>query len=345
MANHAALIRQENSGLTIARRGRRFIEFALPDGKTRHVATIEPLHLRDSETEIDATWVADTGAWQWKLASTDFQAHARSVFNVGNLYEWRHSSGEWIIVDPQSINWINQDNSRQQIAIKQAVTGEADDATLSFQNAYGSGRHFSYTAHPKRLIKHITIDALSDLPAPTVTGIIWFEAEFTIANSAGVELYLDGVRWARVNKVDIRTANRIEFRNDADDVLWYADAPIATDANGDTVAAQYEVSRSAQLYFIRVRVPREWMLSAVYPVVVDPTFTDGYGGDVTTAKDTILWSVAPTSNYGTRLQALDNETTSPALMEFDLSSISDGSTCTSATLYLYQYERNAYECA
>ena len=98
MANRAALIRQENAGLTVTRRGRRFLEFDLGGGRTRHVATIEPLHVRNSETEIDTAWVADTGAWQWKLAQADFQVHARSVFNAGNLVEWRHESGQWVVV-------------------------------------------------------------------------------------------------------------------------------------------------------------------------------------------------------------------------------------------------------
>jgi len=340
MANHAALIRQENSGLSIAQRGRRFIEFDLGNGQRRFVSTIEPLHIRNSETEIDTTWLADTGAWQWKLAQADFQAHARSVFNVGSLIEWRHESGEWVIVDPQSINWINQNNSRQQITIKQAVTGVADDMTLSFPNAYGSGRHFSYTAHPRRLIKHITIDALSNLPAPTVTGTIHFEAEWTIANSSGIELYLDGVRWARSNNVRVRTANRIEFKASADaEALWYADAPVATDANGETTGAEYEVRRQGGTYFITVRVPREWLLSAVYPVMIDPTFTDGYGGDVTTAKDTsVAAGGAAANNYGASdALFVRNGTQYKALLEFDLSSIPSDATCDSATLYTYKY--------
>jgi hypothetical protein len=165
MANHAALIRQENAGLDVVGRGRHFVEFALPDGKRRHVATIDPLHKRDSETEIDATWYPDSGAWQWRIGENDWQAHARSVFNVGSLIEWRHSSGEWVIVDPQSINWINQDNSRQQIAIKQAVTGTASGATLTFENAYGAGRHFEYIAHPRHLIKHFVLDQALPDPA------------------------------------------------------------------------------------------------------------------------------------------------------------------------------------
>ena len=346
MANHAALIRQENAGLDVVGRGRHFVEFALPDGKRRHVATIDPLHKRDSETEIDATWYPDSGAWQWRIGENDWQAHARSVFNVGSLIEWRHSSGEWVIVDPQSINWINQDNSRQQIAIKQAVTGTASDATLTFENAYGAGRHFEYIAHPRHLIKHFVLDQALPDPAAWLTGALWFEVEWTITNSAGVELYLDGARWKRKNKVKVRTAKAIEFRSRATgEVLWYADAPMATDStaaeNGgpQRLACQYEVAAQGGSYFIRVRVPREWLLAAVYPVIVDPTFTDGYGGDATTYKDTRIKENSANTNYGTDINIEISDygvgDTSNVLIEFDVSSIPAGSTIDSATLSIY----------
>ena len=246
MSNHSFLIHERYApGRPVRRRGRRFIEFDMGGGIVRYVATIDPLHIRNSETPIDTAFQPDTGAWQWKLAQADFQVHARSVFNAGNLVEWRHESGEWIIVDPQSINWINQDLSRQQIAIKQAVTGIANDFTLSFPAGYGAGRHFSYTAHPNRLVKHITIDSLANLPTPSVTGpSIWFEAEWTLSTSTGVDLWLDGAKWAKTNGVRVKTAKRIEFRNTANtQVLWYADAPIATDANGEIVVCEYEVRR------------------------------------------------------------------------------------------------------
>jgi len=341
VANHAAIIRAENEGLPITRKGRRFLEFALPDGRRRFVTAIEPLHTRTTEAEIDATWYPDTGAWQWKIGDNDWQAHARSVFNVGNLIEWRHESDEWVVVDPQSINWINRDTSRQQIAIKQSVTGTTDDCTLTFANAYGAGRHFSYTAHPKRLIKHFTLDAPLPAPEPWLTGTIWLEVEWSISNSAGVELWLDGVRWTRTNGVRVQTSNSIEFRSEATgEVLWTADSPHATDANGSTVQAQYEVHNQSNNYFIRVRVPREWLIAATYPVTVDPTFTDGYGGDVQTYKDTIMRANSSTSNYGVwdllQVGNDDSNGVNRGLIQFDLSSISPGVTVDSATMTLYK---------
>ena len=335
MANRAALIRAENAGLPLLRRGRRSLEFDLGNGRRRLVTTIDPLHVSGTETEIDASWQADTGAWQWKMAQGDYQAHARSVFNVGNLVEWRIGN-EWIIFDPQSINWINQDNSRQQIAIKQAITGQINDATLSFPAGYGAGRHFEYTAHPNRLIKHITIDTLASLPTPTVTGTIWFEAEWSISTSTGVDFYLDGVKWPKANNVRVRTGNRIEFRDAATgtQVLWLADAPIATDANGETVQAQYEVRRQGgpSALFITVRVPRAWILTAAFPIVIDPTLT--LQPDATAGKDTRLNIGLPSNNFGTNNMLLAAGT--KGLIEFDCSSIPSDATCDDATFYGYQ---------
>src|SRR3990172_8574943 len=341
MANRAALIRQENLGRTVTRRGRRFIEFDLRGGVTRFVATLDPLHVRGSATEIDTAFVSDTGAWQWKLAQADFQVHARSVFNAGNLVEWRHESGEWIIVDPQSINWINKDLPRQQIAIKQAVTGIANDFTLSFPAGYGVGRHFSYTAHPSRLIKHITIDSLANLPTPSVTGpSIWFEAEWTLSTSTGVDLCVGGVKWEKTNGVRVKTANRIEFRNTANtQVLWYADAPVATDANGEAVICEYEVRRSGgpTALFITVRVPRAWLLTATYPVAIDPTLTTQ--PDATAGIDSFTRENDPTSPTPTNISWSTNPAATNRrfnLAKFtDVDTIPDGSTVTAATLSIW----------
>lgn len=336
MGNHAALIRQQNAGRAVTRRGTRFLEFDLGGGRRRFVATIEPLHVRNSETEIDATWTPDSGAWQWKIAAADYQFHARSVFNVGNLVEWRVGD-EWVVFDPQSINWINQDNSRQQIAIKQAVKGLADDATLRFPAAYGAGRHFEYVAHPSRLMKHIIIDSFEALPAPTVTGTVWFEAEFTLATSAGVDLYLDGVRWAKTNNIRVRTGNRIAFRAvTSGAVLWYAAKPVATDAKGETASAEYEVRRSGGTYFVTVRVPRAWLQAATYPVVVDPTLD--VQPDATAGIDTYVYRDLPTTPNGsaaTMNLAAAGAYHRQGLIRFDLSGLEGAAELTSGTLTLY----------
>jgi len=341
MGNHAALIRAEHTGKPVVRRGKNFIEFDNGDGSKRWVGTIEPLHYGASkDQEIETGWQADTGAWQWKIEQNDHVIHARSVFNAGNLAEWRIGSS-WCILDPQSINWINQDNSRQQIAIKQAVSGQASDNVMSFPAGYGVGKHFEYIAHPKRLIKHITIDNLSDLPTPTVTGTINFEAEFSLSTSANVDFWLDGVKWAKTNGVRVRTASRIECRDNTngDALLWYLDTPTATDSNIDglnNIVGQYEVRRQGgpSSLFITVRIPYTWIQTATFPIKIDPTYTDGYGGDIQTYKDCYLSSSAATTNYGTHIWLPTNSNSRHSVLEFDLSSIAATATCDNALLTL-----------
>lgn len=65
------------------------------------------------------------------------------------------------------------------------------------------------------------------------------------------------------------------------------------------------------------------------------TFTDGYGGDVFTAKDARVNSAQGTYNYGASTTCDPASSDSKILLFFDLSSIPAGATCNSATLYLY----------
>lgn len=299
------------------------------------MSSVEPLHY-GANLEIDTTWTADTGAWQWKLTQGDYQAHARNIFNVGNLTEWRIGSS-WVIFDPQSINFINQDTSRQQIAIKQAITGVVNDCRLHFQNGYGTGRHFTYEAHPSRLKKLITIDNLANLPVPTVTGTVWFEAEFSLSTSSDVALWLDGVKWAKTNNVRVQTSNQIEFRDDATgtQVLWLAEAPTATDADGKKFVGAFEVRRQSTQYFITVRIPYTWIAEAHYPIYIDPTLTTPQDS---TVADTMMDANNATTTYETSVDLWAGAATSflaKSVIEWDLSSIGSGAIYTSITASLW----------
>ena len=105
------------------------------------------------------------------------------------------------------------------------------------------------------------------------------------------------------------------------------DPPTALDANGANIPV---TATYADGYI-------EWSVNtsgAVFPVAVDPTFTDGYGGDVFTANDTYLASANPDASRGAQ-NYITAESAIISLLSFDLSSIAASATCTSATLYLY----------
>ncbi len=335
MANRAASLRADVNR-PVLRRGRRFVEFDLGAGQRRQVFTIDPLHYGDGTQEIETAFVPDTGAFQWRMVAADFEARTRSVFNAGNLVEFRKGA-EWVVFNPLSLNWINQDTSTQQIATTQAVTGTVSDDQIEWVNAFGSGRSVRYRAHPSQLIKHIVITAATDLPAPTVTGTVWLMVEFQLTNSAGVELYLDGVRWGRATGARVDTAKAIEFRAEATGaVLWRMEAPTAFDSAGQTTTGLLQVRRQGPNYFASVRFPRAWVQSAVFPIVLDPTLT--LQPDATAGLDTWLWSSSPTANWGTYHELWIGRDASAvlthALMKFDLSSLDGTETFSAVTFTL-----------
>ena len=124
-----------------------------------------------------------------------------------------------------------------------------------------------------------------------------------------------------------------ELTSITDGLVWgYINPPTAHDANDVTVpcTATYDGT------YI------EWNVDttgATFPVYVDPTFTDGYGGDATTYCDTMTNLAAATTNYGTLVEfyAAKNATVIcyNALLKFTLTTLED-MTITSATFSLFK---------
>lgn len=106
------------------------------------------------------------------------------------------------------------------------------------------------------------------------------------------------------------------------------DPPIAVDADGTNIPI---ISNYDGTYV-------EWSIDttgAVFPITVDPTFTDGYGGDVFTGKDTLLASFNTDKAWGTATILDISAADRPGLIQFDCSSIPDTATCNSAILSLF----------
>ena len=287
--NKAAEFRSETlqqfPGASVLARGKNWIRHTTGNPNQFDIrSSIAALHYGIGEDqEIDTAWTPTTGAWQWEMLTNGHQLFARNVFNAGNIFRFEKGL-DWVQFDPQSINWIDENTSRQQIAIKQPVNAVASDNILDFPQAYGAGRHFRYESHAEQIKKLITIDSAGNLPAPTLQGQqIWFEAEFSLSTSSAVELYLDGQKWQKTNGVRVQTANRIEFRDAATGAitLWWLDFARAYDSSdgGNETFGQMEVRRQGgpTALFITVRIPKTWIDAAVFPIFIDPTIDASIG--------------------------------------------------------------------
>lgn len=276
MSNRAALFRAIEQGRAVVGRDRRSIRFDMGAGVTRAYLSIDPLHYGAGNTnEIDTTWAADVGAWQWKLMNNNFQIHARSVLNAGSIVEWLDTqSGETVTLQPLALNWVdNVTQSRQQLALPQAVAATAGDNVLTWVNGYGAGRHFRYTAHPEKLVKEFVIDTLANLPNPTVANP-YLEIEFILSRSNGVTLYVNGQAWD--NSTRTTTASSIEFRLSNGTVAWKFEHPVATDSSAGEASVCpgiFELRRQGANRYCTVRFPKSWVDAAVFPIFIDPTLT------------------------------------------------------------------------
>lgn len=350
MGNHAALIRQENAGLDVVRRGRNFVEFALPDGKKRHVATIDPLHIRNQpDVEIDTAWEDGDGQPYFKkMVKSDYNVYAglnsSVTFNAGQIIEYRQpDTNAWVKVQPQDLVWENEWGSTQYISAPQGVAAQINDDILYWPGAYGAGRNFQWQAQTKRLRKDLILDSLAQLGAPPAwmtQELVQLRLQFLFEKSANVQIwYKSGEAEYQLwdEATPVQTNVRIEFRQGDTRLWWFEPAHAYAADNADPFLLTTRLIRSGDVLFVEIVIPWTWLQAAAYPVVVDPTFTDGYGGDATTYKDTHIKENAATTNYGTNINIEVSDygagDTSNVLIEFDVSSI--GGTIDSATLSIY----------
>lgn len=335
MSNHAALIRESNPGKTVTKRGKNFIEFSLGEDSYRYHATGDRLHYGAAfDKEIDTTWVSTTGAWQYQIIENDFSLFARNILNAGNVIQWLDkASNESVTLQPLALNWVdNVTNSRQQITQPQAVSATVTDSVLYFQDGYGTGRHFKYTANPDRLVKEVIIDAITDLPTPTVANP-YLEIELIISTTSGIDIYVDGAAWD--GSTQTTTANEMLFKViSSGRTAWKFVRPGALDSQYNFVPGIFQLRKQGANRYCTVRIPKTWIDTAVFPIKLDPTFDSGTTG---AAADTNINENVPTYSFG-ELDVLAVEGSSGqrknTLLKFDLSSISGASVVNSYSLYL-----------
>jgi hypothetical protein len=342
MTNRAALLRAEHAGRAVTRRGRSFIEFDLGGGRRRVVSTIEPLHYGDGTQEIDTAWSATSGVWQHQMLAADFQARAKASFNGAPLVEFRVGD-DFVTLQARQLDWTNDRGDVQLAGSVQGVTATATDATLRWTGAYGAGRHFEYTTHPRRLFKRVLLDSYASLPAPSAQVLGGanpvLRAGFQFTRSAGVTPFVDGQSWDGAGgSPTLTTAGAIEFRRADGTAVFSFSSPFAEQAAGDPTAALMRVTRSGPNMLIEVRVPQPWLAAASYPVIIDPTLS--LQPDAAAGQDAPIASGAATTNFGTLSTTNVGErsfssTTARTLIKFDLSSIPDTSPINSAVMSLY----------
>jgi hypothetical protein len=132
------------------------------------------------------------------------------------------------------------------------------------------------------------------------------------------------------------TYNQGELTSIADgQVVGYVERPVAWDANGSEENQNVTITTTYAGGFIEFGGD---LSQAVLPITIDPTFTDGYGGDIETGKDTY---VSGSTNNNGKSASMTLTATRKGLFEFDLSSIPADATCDSAAVSVFQLATGA----
>lgn len=129
--------------------------------------------------------------------------------------------------------------------------------------------------------------------------------------------------------------------------VFFLDAPILFDKNGEVVKAAYQIEKGQGISEITIKMDASWLMDEgrAYPVTIDPTVR--IEKKQTTIDDAFVRSKDPNSSYGYNFSELEVGRNRPyqvcrTFLKFNkLPKLEKGAVITDARLNLYQYQFSA----
>ena len=177
-----------------------------------------------------------------------------------------------------ALEWTNDDDQIQTISMPAdkvaSISNSNNRGTIIWDDAYGSGIDFEWEATPYRLNKILTVSGLNDLPPPAQYvqngGNPVLRLNLVLAHSSDVDIYVNDQLWDKRSKQ--QTFDRIEFRKDGEMLRSFMPL-LYWDSEGSKGQSIATVEKRGNSLYISIRVPYEWLQSAVYPVYIDADIT------------------------------------------------------------------------
>ena len=135
--------------------------------------------------------------------------------------------------------------------------------------------------------------------------------------------------------------------NLSENAVFFLDAPILFDKNGEILKAAYQIEKGQGISEITIKMDASWLMDEgrAYPVTVDPTVR--IEKKQTTIDDAFVRSKDPNSSYGYNFSELEVGRNRPyqvcrTFLKFNtLPQLEKGAVITDARLNLYQYQFSA----
>ena len=233
----------------------------------------DPANWKPIENEI-VNGVMDHADYQMNLLQANFDG--------GKIIRFS-SAGESIDLQPMELDWINDMDQVQQIAVPQAVPAiitnpvipifsnpTHKEGTITYEGAYGAGTSIAWSLQTEDLAKILTINNLSDLAAPSQHIIDGGNAclllNFIFDPSENMDIYVDNVLWDKSAKA--QTFGFIEFRKAGRTLFGFK--PLSFwDSDHNTGRSIATLEQAEGNLFIEIRVPYTWLQTAIFPVMID----------------------------------------------------------------------------
>jgi hypothetical protein len=234
--------------------------------------------------EIDNIFEPDVAPYNWKMTKDGYNVRVKEDFTAGQIIGF-FKLGESVFFQPMAFEWTNDLDQIQQISMPQDVIPTvtnpdtiilpkvgipSHEGTIRWNDAYGPNIDFQWKCTPGRLEKVLEISDLSDLPAPQqyiIDGgnpVLRLNLIFDPSND--LDIFVDGQEWDKKAKEQTFTA--IIFSKDGE-ALWefkplrYWDSVLN---EGQSIAT---VDKRGNSLYIEIRVPYDYLQTAVFPVFID----------------------------------------------------------------------------
>lgn len=274
--------------------------------------TIGSIHYEENGwQEIDNYFEPALAPWDWQMLKAGYHIRVKENFTAGQIIEFE-KQGEAVQLQPMALEWTNDLDQIQQISMPQnvspiitnpvvdllpAVGVPSHMGTIRWHNAYGSGIDFEWKCTPSRLNKILEVANLSDLPVPqqyVIDGgnpVLKLNLIFDPPRKQDVDIVVDSQVWNQQS--DIQTFNIIEFVKDGE-VLWgfmplrYWGSYVGEDealekANeGQSIAT---LEKKGNKLYISIRIPYDWLQSAVFPILIDTDVNESVGAELDNAYE------------------------------------------------------------
>ena len=220
-----------------------------------------------------------------------FKSNPKSVNTID--FELQNDT---ITFQPLDLSYSNTrkkaDNEKTQlISNPKNVVGYPSGNTFLYQNVYGQGLDLQYLVNKNYVKEELVINDASALPNldkklsknNKIDKNITLELNSLMTTTTN-HIIVNGKEWNM--KKPVTTSNIVLIKNDAGDIIYQLQIPVAFDSDGAKVVGSYTLenvkhSKNSDQVEVTVKMPYSWFVDSarVYPLFLDPTIDtpDGTG--------------------------------------------------------------------